>query len=552
MADGFSGKTVKLATSVGSSEMAGTSGHPFKGTFDGQNYTLTFNRTAAEDFCAPFHYINGATISNLHVQGTITGGNYERLGGLVGHSEGNITINNCRVSTEISTTVSGAGFHGGIIAFWYDSNVACTVTGCVYDGLIYNPSEADATTYCSGFIGNLFGSNLTVTFTDCLFAPAAYGTGKCALGGNCFTFVYPNSDPTYNMTNCYYTSILGNRQGRPAATATVAPGNLGNATTDHGMVDGYENGFLYDGNYYTPKYGDAVVEYRFNDWIERADVTINGTNNQRTGVNVVGVNITEEVGNIKSVTYNRPFNTAQAATVILPFNYICNDDEGGKFFGFKEVVYDEGLHKWVCTMQEPGNTAVTTLTANTPYLFMPDDATTMSFPNISSMTGGVVTLLPTTANDGVYGGATTDAAWNFHGTYKGKSWAVASNDYGFAAQSGTEAGGAATVEAGQFVRFTTGAFIKPMRCYLSYVGTEAPAPARGLTRAAATDDLPQSITVRLVSRNSDLTAIGEIDTKTGKMTFDSEAWYTLDGVRLSGKPSTKGIYINNGKRIVIK
>ena len=552
VADGFSGKTVKLATSVGSSEMAGTSGHPFKGTFDGQNYTLTFNRTAAEDFCAPFHYINGATISNLHVQGTITGGNYERLGGLVGHSEGNITINNCRVSTEISTTVSGAGFHGGIIAFWYDSNVACTVTGCVYDGLIYNPSEADATTYCSGFIGNLFGSNLTVTFTDCLFAPAAYGTGKCALGGNCFTFVYPNSDPTYNMTNCYYTSILGNRQGRPAATATVAPGNLGNATTDHGMVDGYENGFLYDGNYYTPKYGDAVVEYRFNDWIERADVTINGTNNQRTGVNVVGVNITEEVGNIKSVTYNRPFNTAQAATVILPFNYICNDDEGGKFFGFKEVVYDEGLHKWVCTMQEPGNTAVTTLTANTPYLFMPDDATTMSFPNISSMTGGVVTLLPTTANDGVYGGATTDAAWNFHGTYKGKSWAVASNDYGFAAQSGTEAGGAATVEAGQFVRFTTGAFIKPMRCYLSYVGTEAPAPARGLTRAAATDDLPQSITVRLVSRNSDLTAIGEIDTKTGKMTFDSEAWYTLDGVRLSGKPSTKGIYINNGKRIVIK
>ena len=113
--DGFGGKTVKLAGNVSSSEMAGKSGHPFKGTFDGQNYTLTFNRTAAEDFCAPFHYINGATISNLHVDGTITGGNYERLGGLVGHSEGNITINNCRVSTEISTTVSGSALHGGVI-----------------------------------------------------------------------------------------------------------------------------------------------------------------------------------------------------------------------------------------------------------------------------------------------------------------------------------------------------------------------------------------------------------------------------------------------------
>ena len=88
-----------------------------------------------------------------------------------------------------------------------------------------------------------------------------------------------------------------------------------------------------------------------------------------------------------------------------------------------------------------------------------------------------------------------------------------------------------------------------MRCYLSYVGTDAPAPARGLTRSAATDDLPQSITVRLVSRNGETTAIGTLDTKTGELSFDSE---TLDGVRLSGKPSTKGIYINNGKKIVIR
>ena len=551
---GFSGKNVKLAGNVSSSEMAGKSGHPFKGTFDGQNYTLTFNRTAAEHLSAPFHYINGATISNLHVEGTITGGTYESLGGLVGHAEGNITINNCHVSTEISTTVSGSALHGGVIGTWNGTTATCTVTGCVYDGLIYNPDEAGVTTSCHGFIGWDYGNYGTITFTDCLSSPAAYGTGKYALGNNCFTFVYPNSEPTlnYNMTNCYYTSILGNRQGRPAATATVAPANLGNAPTDHGMVKGYKNGFFYNGNYYTPKYGDAVVEYRFNDWNERADVTINGTNNQEIGVNVVGVNITEEVGNIKSVTYNRPFNTAQAATVILPFDYTCNANEGGKFYGFQKVEYDEDAHKWVCTMQEPGNTAVTTLTANTPYLFMPSE-TTMTFPNIVSMTGGVVTLQPTTANDGLYGVATTDAAWNFHGTYKGKSWAVASNDYGFAAQSGTEAGGAATVEAGQFVRFTLGAFIKPMRCYLSYVGTSAPAPARGLTRsAAATDDLPQSITVRLVSRSGETTAIGTLDTKTGELSFDSEAWYTLDGVRLSGKPSTKGIYINNGRKIVIK
>ena len=407
--NGFSGKTVKLGTSIESSEMAGKSGRPFKGTFDGQGNTLTFNRTAAEHLSAPFHYINGATISNLHVEGTITGGTYESLGGLVGHSEGNITINNCHVSTEISTTVSGSALHGGVIGTWNGSYATCAVTGCVYDGLIYNPNEAGVTTSCRGFIGWDYGNNGTITFTDCLSAPAAYGTGKYALGGNCFTFVYPNSEPTlsYNMTNCYYTSILGNRQGRPAATATVAPGNLGNATTDHGMVDGYENGFLYDGNFYTPKYGDAVVEYRFDDWNERADVTINGTGN-----NLVGVNITEEVGNIKSVTYNRPFNSGLAATVILPFSYICDGDEGGKFYSFAGF-------NGTTPIMEDGN-QVTSLTANTPYLFVPT-ASTMTFPNITSMTGGVVTLQTTTGDHEV---TSDDGNWTFVGSYSIKTWAI--------------------------------------------------------------------------------------------------------------------------------
>ena len=32
----------------------------------------------------------------------------------------------------------------------------------------------------------------------------------------------------------------------------------------------------------------------------------------------------------------------------------------------------------------------------------------------------------------------------------------------------------------------------------------------------------------------------------------TDAWHTLDGRRLSGKPTQRGIYINNGKKIVIK
>ena len=544
--EGFGGKTVKLGTSIESSEMAGTSGHPFKGTFDGQGNTLTFNLTASEGYSAPFHYTDGATISNLHVEGTITGDNISPLGGLVGKATGNITISNCHVSTQISTTVSISAWHGGVIAYWDDSNVECTITGCVYDGLIYNPNEANATSYCFGFLGNSYGSNMDITFTDCLFAPAEYTNDKKALREDygSRTFLYPKSGLIFHVTNCYYTRNLGKRQGRPATTATTAPANLGSLLTDRELVDGYENGLLFNSKYYTPIYSDVVVEYPYDDDEERACVTINGEGN-----NLVGVNIKEDVEKVSSVTYNRTFSQGVAATVILPFNYTCNDNEGGKFYGFKEVTYDYDQHIWVCTMKEPGEEGsnnVTSLTANTPYLFMPSD-TKMKFPNIENMTNGVVTLLPTTANEGLYGGATTDYDWNFYGTYKGKTWTEVSKDYGFAAYSSTAVHGEEVV-AGQFVRFATGAFIKPMRCYLSYVGTSAPAPAKGITRSGG-DDMPQSIMVRLVNRNGVTTAIGELNTKTGELTFDG--WYTMDGARLNGKPSKSGVYINNGKKIVI-
>lgn len=33
---------------------------------------------------------------------------------------------------------------------------------------------------------------------------------------------------------------------------------------------------------------------------------------------------------------------------------------------------------------------------------------------------------------------------------------------------------------------------------------------------------------------------------------DNAQWYTLDGKRMQGKPATKGIYIVNGKKVVLK
>ncbi len=136
---------------------------------------------------------------------------------------------------------------------------------------------------------------------------------------------------------------------------------------------------------------------------------------------------------------------------------------------------------------------------------------------------------------------TADFAWNkwdFIGTYQPRYWSDSENPeeigkvYGFA--GATKEVDEQLVVAGDFVRAKSGAKIRPTSCYLMWTGSEpSNAPARRMTHGAAAEDveLPQRITVKLISASGETTAIGTLDTKTGEMTFDSEAWYTLDGVR---------------------
>ena len=55
---------------------------------------------------------------------------------------------------------------------------------------------------------------------------------------------------------------------------------------------------------------------------------------------------------------------------------------------------------------------------------------------------------------------------------------------------------------------------------------------------------------RLNFGGEEVTGILEVSADSKEMTDD--AWYSLDGVRLSGKPTQRGIYINNGNKVVIQ
>ena len=246
-----------------------------------------------------------------------------------------------------------------------------------------------------------------------------------------------------------------------------------------------------------------------------------------------------------SVAFQRAFTDGAASTVCLPFP--MTSIAGGTVYGFVGVTYNN-TDGWVATMQVPSTTP---LTANTPYLFMPSgDSETVdvtfsgSLADVASIAAG-----ETVAN-------TDDGDWTFKGTYSRLQYETEESGsnpfsgkaFGFAANSMGE--DEDDVKAGEFVRADDGAFIPAFRAFLKYSGSEESLQARG-TRSGKTV-VPEYITVRLIGKNGDVDAIGEIRLSTGEVTFDPNAWYDLNGRKLDGKPTQKGIYINKGKIITIK
>ena len=568
--DGFSGKTIELAAdNITVTTMAGMM-HPFKGTFDGKGKTLTFNPTEVGMYTAPFQNTDGATICNLHATGQIEGGTNSYIGGLVGSANGNLTIRDCRVSTQISSTVSGIANNGGFVGLLSSHYDQCHITGCVFDGLIYNPNYSGSTYGCGGFVG-CFSQYGYAMLEDCLFLHGQYDNNgnKCELDWgydndrNSTFFHRSNGYGGGTLTNCFYVGTRGLKQGSPAVESADAPDNFAHfgTPTDHCFLKVYGHTMVFDGKYYTPTYGDLVEKYDYSGVksyiIEYDDAPL--------GIPDITSPLWTE-----SLRYNRSFTSGKPVTVMLPFNFTrdritlagSNANPSGKFYEFKGI--EENLdHKWVAVMIEAGETlsnevGENTLQANHPYLYVPNESTKHWAMYVS---GGINIF--TEGNEGgtketeyYYGDGMPWNHWMFKGTYQPRYWSETENFeevgkvYGFAGNTKVVDG--QTVVAGDFVRAKSGAKIRPTSCYLEWVEPQTNT-ARALTRGAAADEeLPQSITVKLISANGETTAIGTLDTKTGEVTFDSEAWYTLDGVRLSGKPSSKGIYINNGKKVVIK
>lgn len=257
----YSGKHFKLMANLTISKVVGYNKiNSFQGIFDGDGHTLTLN---GDDFgtsgyytsfhvCAPFRYVAGTTIKNLKVAGDI----YTRTqyaGGLIGRAgDGDNVIQNCIVSVNIHSSISGDGTHGGFIAHLQGSNgVLCetTFTGCAFTGSI---TTTNNTTNVGGFVGWCDWGNgpdnghCRLFFNDCFINPSA----SCISSGS-KTFARCNDESqSLHFNNGYFTQAIGDSQGKRVENDGALP--IGSYTLYN--VSGlkfYDNGLKdSDGTFY--------------------------------------------------------------------------------------------------------------------------------------------------------------------------------------------------------------------------------------------------------------------------------------------------------------
>ena len=161
--NGYQGKFIRLDADINVSQIMGTmtaestQGNAFQGTFDGNNHAITATISDTEhQGTAPFCYINNATIKNLIANGTIEAGSKQHAAALVGFANGTSRIENCKVTAS----VSGGTHIGGILGHSLNSNV--TISGCLFSGTMTGGATAKG-----AIIG--WGDHGSMTVTNCIY-----------------------------------------------------------------------------------------------------------------------------------------------------------------------------------------------------------------------------------------------------------------------------------------------------------------------------------------------------------------------------------------------
>ena len=329
--DDFKKKYVKLTADLGTSEapvttVAGNTYNSFKGIFDGDGHTITVeytrdtktNDAVAYNCKAPFVNINGATIKNLRVKGSITSA-HQYAAGIVGNATENSSLINCVSEVEITYTDAGDSYAGGLIGYGH----RLLINNCVFKGKLLATNGGKA---AGGLVGQNNGTSsyYNITVTNSLFAPSQItidteGSKTLVNGLNSIAF-------------SYYTQSLGEEQGHRAYTTKPSDNNY--TYVQKTFADG--------STYYVPGLGgsgtqsDPYIIGSLTDWNLFNDGFVGNKNYESefikltTDIGSSANPITTTVGNAY-----KPFNgtfDGDGHTITVNLTYNSNSGEHPGFF----------------------------------------------------------------------------------------------------------------------------------------------------------------------------------------------------------------------------
>ena len=243
------------------------------------------------------------------------------------------------------------------------------------------------------------------------------------------------------------------------------------------------------------------------------------------------VEITSDIA-VNSVTLDRTFTKNVLSSLFLPFSISASQISGAtKIYKFNRVAQnDEGIWKVKVS-------AVTDLTANTPYMVLPSDDGKLTF-NIDEPVAFNTTTGPETHS-------VINDTWEFKGVYAhldfDENFPDVSRVYGFASVA------ADGYKAGDFVKVGVGADIPAMRAYLVHHSAPLQKSRAGVLGQSG---LPDVIDIEVEDENGIVVQTGKLNTVTGEVRMDR--WFDLKGRKLNSKPTVKGTYYKNGKRVIVK
>ncbi len=540
----------RLDADITVSTMIGTAEHPFESTFDGNGHKLTFNlQTSDADYCAPFSYTRGAEIENLIVDGTIkSSGHY--AGGIIGHAEGTFTVLNCVVKTNIVSTGSGqavydGGFIGGVFG---ESSV--NIIGCVFEGSV----TSSGNTHFGGFVGKTEGASedayANVTISNSLFDPR--GVNVTNTSGS-YTFVIAGSHSSVSIESeghVFYTKQLGtvNYNGSLAKVSAYIPTEP--STTSYGMVDIYTEGLLYNGVFYS--------------------TDREGFYDDMDNMPLVGYYLNRGTVNAK-FNGRKLYKDGDWNTLCLPFNMTADElsaaktTEGHPLYG--ATVREMDVTGWYNTSNERSDARDATFCYQTALKEAPDDDEKyllyLYFQDANNIEAGKPYLVKWSKPDGYDTNPSNFDISNpvFENVTIKASLSTIESDDGSVLF--VPVFSPIVLEKGNWQNLYVGAnnilrypsptkdfTLKTFRGYFQLMAGDESASdplAPSLDIVSNIDD--NNETTGIITMSDEFATPHSAQQRRSKM---SDVWYTLDGRKLDGKPTKKGLYIHNGNKLVIK